>query len=775
MKLPAARRWTGIALLSLMVTLSPWIHTAHAQEQEQSLPPTQEAKTMLAHRLFAISRGILKRSGGELSAERQALVMTLSDMSLSLEPSNLQLWQFRREMAQIIGDPDALKAALQQIIKLDPKNDVAQLELIQLTISQLPTLDAQLRRIEQLLRSTTASRLSDALRSRLASQAASLAREINDEAKFGRWLTDAIRLDPANPEAASMLYQLALEKDADPARRGAALVNLIRADPLNAQARMTLSMLLAQHGAYDDANDQFEVSIALMNPDPLPIEAYRLWAHALGASARTAEGLALIDQLRSFYQVVPDPETGQEPEPFDDVQLLLVEAMLADPGTPAYIRAVKELSLVLSSHENLFDDLTRIAAVIGADLLIDLDETTQQAIEASDIFQGYEAMRSGDVTAARDMLGPMAADDPLASLALAQMETDESISESALQSVVSRNPSTLAGMLASQELIKMNQEPTASAQGRALVRAMNRMPTQLWRMDIAQQPWLDIRLELPIGPYKRFEPIVGKLTLRNVSALRVALNGLTPIADKAVVEIIVSRAGKTIAKPEPDVVSFAHRLALDPQETLTIPVRLDQGNLSPLLEADRFGALSMTVTVLADPRAAASGQVIMGPLGDSDTARGRMLAPTTLSSEQLEAWIAQLGNQANVASLTSAAMLMGILDPLTGPPLSDEQRIPLEEAITNFASEAGELALAWSVSLNKESSLGDRLRRIFEQAKRSDSELVRFTYLAMQVRDPQAPELLAALRSDNEEIRIFAGQLQTVIEETLALREQAQP
>ena len=68
-----------------------------------------------------------------------------------------------------------------------------------------------------------------------------------------------------------------------------------------------------------------------------------------------------------------------------------------------------------------------------------------------------------------------------------------------------------------------------------------------------------------------------------------------------------------------------------------------------------------------------------------------------------------------------------------------------------------------------------RFARIHALAQRSDDALVRITYLATQVAEPDSPVIDAALRDGNEDVAAFAQGLRAALEQASAESAAASP
>lgn len=162
-------------------------------------------------------------------------------------------WRRVAEAAFNAGDEAVLERATRRIVALDPADTVAQLRLISTRISRLQTGSERLAAYGRLLGSGGAA-LDPSVRSRLALDAALLARETGDADEFARLLTLATQLDSSHKEAAALAlayYQASLPDD--PLGRMQLLCNLLLADPLDPHVHLAISSELSAHGAFDQA------------------------------------------------------------------------------------------------------------------------------------------------------------------------------------------------------------------------------------------------------------------------------------------------------------------------------------------------------------------------------------------------------------------------------------------------------------------------------------------------------------------------------------------
>ncbi|MEM1329224.1 MAG: hypothetical protein AAGG07_01555 [Planctomycetota bacterium] len=182
----------------------------------------------------------------------------------SLAPEDVELQRRRVAAAWAEGDRAAALEETRRLVRLDPQDTVAQLRLIAEQIQSQSTVEGRLALSERYL-GERGERLDASLRSRIAVDAAMLAREIGDTEKFTALLQRAMRLDRTNKEAASLtLNFFSARSPGNRARRVEMLINLLISDPVDPQIHLMLVNDLAATGSYATANLYMSMADALI-------------------------------------------------------------------------------------------------------------------------------------------------------------------------------------------------------------------------------------------------------------------------------------------------------------------------------------------------------------------------------------------------------------------------------------------------------------------------------------------------------------------------------
>ena len=786
---------------------------------------TRDAQSLLSQRLHRLARHVLAESGTEAELPADALVRAAALQELAFEQREEDEWGWRRrrELAAIARDDAMRLEALRQIVRLDPDDDAAQLEVILMQVTKIETVDGRLERLERLLRSESARRLTPGLRSRLASHAARLADEIGDETRFARWLTQATRLDESNAEAAELLWRLTLERSSSTLQRASAAMSLIRAAPLRVEPRLAVATMLADAGAYAEASGQFAVCAELASRSALGPRSLRQWAFSLAAMRSDARAMELLtsiqrdlvsDELRDASAEVRATQAAASNTNMDtgsgdgegagsdnasagdgsaegpdfaaieslardrmaalDPQLTVLEAVLAEPTSPRRVEAARRLAEAVSGDtsaegaddaEAVAAERTRLAAVLGEDFITVLDRAAAEAVSRSPLVRAFEAWRADETAAARRLVLPMVQEgnEPLATFLAAATLSNEADANHAVKRLVVTEPNTLAALLAARWLVDEDEDVPLTSRGESLQSMMREYPSAIWRMDIRSSPWIDLRLSSGEagGP---FDPWFVTAELRNLTNLRWSFDAGSPLPTTAVMRTTLNPGGRASRTLEPDVIDIRRRLVLEPESTMQLRLPMHRGAWGEAVRSQVFNAFYMRSTMLLDPRTLRDGRVVMGPLGDRDDVQGVVSRNLSADPESLQAMLDRLGGRLDASSLEAVSGLIAALkldegESAPAPELRDE----IVEALGAYAAETGEAALVWMLTeLEAGEDLG--LSRVFDLARRSESAPVRMVMLEVHVDTADDPLLTAALRAGGAKVQRYANAVRDAIE-----------
>lgn len=305
-----------------------------------------------------------------------AIAHELLGVAESLTPNDVELVRRRAETAWNAGDTEALQEMTRRIVKLDPKDTVAQLRLITSRIGRLQTAEERLKAYDTFVGPKGAA-LDDSVRSRLALDAALLSRERGDEPGFVERLKTAARLDSTNKDAALLALNYYNSRETEQRGRLELLSVLLLADPIDPMTVRLIRNELAAGGGYKSARrfHAFERSVATaagIDPDvQFDVSGFVLDWLVEGPQAAVKTLTTQIESQRAKIRFAGEMDPSRQeganvlrPEdvrldiPFEQIRLLALKmqgAEVEDQLAPA----LSDLEHTVANRIQSFSDPTR--------------------------------------------------------------------------------------------------------------------------------------------------------------------------------------------------------------------------------------------------------------------------------------------------------------------------------------------------------------------------------------------------------------------------------
>ncbi|MCC7205110.1 MAG: hypothetical protein IT441_08520 [Phycisphaeraceae bacterium] len=747
---------------------------ARAQDPE---PPRLTVTSLLVDQQVVLARKMLEGQG-EVREDQFSRASILLRQATRLAPQDEQIWRMVLELADMSKNAPMTLEALDQVVRLDPRDDRAMLRMIQHRVGNEQTLEARIALIDRLLSGEQAASFSPALRSRLLSATAIFARENNDWTRFRATLPKALALDPTNVEAASLLYDLAVQRKGSVLQQGLALLAIVRADPMLLDARRQLADLLLSRRAFHAASKGYEVTTRLRQGVHEDQGFFFAWVVALIGDGRQDDALDLINQVDAYYQQmtrmaagspVPEGQPDRRPAmklipPLQLVRLLLLQATDQPTGASAALdRIISELAGDPKAAEAL------AWTYLLADAHLDQVETILiKGLIPDDspnftLIQGMLKCREGNQDAARDLLEPLAQEHAPAALAMAWMTPDDDPQRhDLLARVFDLSPASPFAVAALLDANRRKQPLPILPDGKNLADRIDQWPTLIATPDIEDPLNRRLALKITVSPttYSYLEPITATFELRNLSrlAFSMAPNGTLP--SMLLLQASPRQGGDSMGLLQDQVVNMSRRLRLEPDQSISVKVRLDRARLGDLLATSPFSSISFTLIGLLDPRATPDGRFFTGPLGARDSTE--LIQRTALAPDEasIEGWINAVHDPDPVEQVRAMARLVQLGDTLVSPDLPDAlKNLParIADALADRFLRLPPIAQALLVRFMPQTPAStDMLQKVHALAQRSDDPLVAVIYLATQVTDPDSPVIDAGLRHPDPDVQEFA-------------------
>ncbi|MEM7627260.1 MAG: hypothetical protein AAF333_16815 [Planctomycetota bacterium] len=745
-------------------------------QDDPGLSEPVRVESLMSDMLLRLTlRAVAQTSTEGIRPDQITRAEILLDLATELSPDDAELWAMRANLALQAEDPAARLAALRRYVELRPQDDAYHLDLIIGELADVETLDGRLAILEDHIDRAQAEGYTDPLRSRLASAAAAIARELDDNERFLKNLKIAVRADSANGEAAALTFQLAKERNAPPVKAAAAAINLVRSSPLASESRLVMAQSLSEVAVFDRACEQFEVATRLPRTELLPEAFLMTWARCLiadGQKGRAEQLFAQIDRIYSGVPIVDD--TGEtipaEPKPIP-IEVHLMKRVLwgeSPRGQKAYEAAVEAIQgLIDSGDSGATLELAWVMALFGpdtesvADLLSGQDQDDPRYHRAT----GFVYMREGAERWARDAFESVASEDDIAAYGLALLQgRDDAGRARFLREVVHSSPDRFGGLLAAHQLHEMRREVLPGSEGQRIIDAMNRLPIGLWRYDTQRNPWVTIRASFDELRTQYLQPIHATLVLQNAMSIALPVNPQVGLGKTALVSVAAYSGGQGIGQLPPVVMDLGRRLTLEPNERWEIKQRIDLSIFGLFLLANSPSTLTYNTTFMVSPQTAPNGGLTAGPLGGIDTVRSVQAFVPGYSEANLNLWADLAQNGDGQSQFAALALLSRVGEGLTQSEIDPQLSRRCIDAVNQTFENSGPVARAWILSmLPPQDNNRSEFQTVLDLAQRSDDPLVRIVYLSNQVREPDGRPITTAIRDGSPRVQRFAEALREAL------------
>lgn len=665
---PGRQAPAGVAVLLLLLVLF-----AHATAQppaanepaagalrpgrEPAYDVNAEANAALAERLSEFARQALRQDVVTRATWDQAVA--LHRATVRLDPREPRYWRLLAEAELAVGNRDEAIAALNSYRAARGRSDdaatedqFAQAQLIELYLDGQEGLQKKLDYLKTVL---TRETISPEVRSHAATLAARLLLE-RSEREAAEMAAQALQLNPINPTAARMHYDLVARKGTPP-QRLAGLLAMLRANPVQPQAIEEVARTLVAGGLHEPALEWFRQALDIYNeagvPDVAAFQAFVLdYAAELTVAGRNADAAKLLSELMKADPTQPSAwflrllmsrggDAGEWSRTLEGARAALTErwnrvaqaaanggqapagqqpAAPAPPpaGDPAAVaQQVKQLNnpQLAAAAVSAATDLSwfelyfanqpaagqKWASAAAALLPADADVVR--------VLNGWASLLDNQADAARAALSPAAERHPLAALGLARLaagaggNANAEAGRLAAQAWAS-HPTGWIGALLWQEMQSRGAKPAIPPDVAAGLQGELQKFPRGW-LEIVRDPlrFYQVRVE-PLGgrvAARYREPMLVRVSLQNVGEQDLS------IGEGGVIRPDLWFDAEALG-PQPRSfplgVAFdriAGPLRLRPGQATSQIVRIDQGKLAEFLTENATPQYQVSVAVVTNP------------------------------------------------------------------------------------------------------------------------------------------------------------------------------
>ncbi|MBS0189390.1 MAG: hypothetical protein JSS51_15100 [Planctomycetes bacterium] len=750
------------------------------------------------------------RLSGAPSPRDYKISSALLELASRIKPDDADLLRRRIESDWNAGDEEASIASTKALLKLDPKDTVAQLRLISSSIARIQTVEGRLAAYERFLGPEGKS-IDPAIRSRLALDAALLYRERTNEDKFAEKLKQATSLDPTNKEAALVAETFFASAIDDPVGRFELMSNLLYSDPLDPGIYMSMTEELASNGAFTGANRLFRIGEKILTAAGGTMGGERdlqrlilAWQVTGPKAVRDDLEKSLNTERHNARQIadrqkvmnvpgeeITDPMAIRLPRVAEQVRAMAsfaegnkesLETSLTDLGltvdkmlreSPDNEKRPREVSredgMRIARDGKV--DLAMLRALMGVQLdkvpggLEELDPPLPDGDIRPQIIKGLMLLQDGKAEEALAILGPLGietssegADNNQARM-IAEIGKARALealgrkseAAAAYRNLIKAAPMAPEGALAASLLEKLlgRREPIFSKTAELEKLAAN---VPRWIEDIVDQPrtFVGVSAEPLTTTQEPLSPLMVKVTIRNLSPAPMGLGSNRPLSSRFLFAPSIDLKQADVRRfSKPEVVDLDRRLRLMPGEVLEAVVWADAGFAGWFSESIATQVLRSKYRVVQGFVTGSRGVIDPGPgcvQSDLPIIVRTTLRETTLGAADYAAEVASAGEGA-VVRLAAAARAL-----VLGEAVNDRKVTPVDKQTMAQA-----LAKRYpTLSPTARSALA----AIVPHARQSP-EFGEFDIVALEEKDPNVLPIVLVTRVGNAEAPVLKAAMES--------------
>ena len=762
--------------------------------QAAPVPAAAESSTplqRLATRLTLVAITILQDEPVVVEALDGAVV--LCRLAAEADPQSSDTWRTLLRVAQLAERPQLQASALRMVLRLDPHDEVVRLAYVNHAIDRYQTVEERLAMYKRLLSSGSRQQLGAAVASRLAGDVALLLYRQGDVEAYGRWLAEAVALDPANRAAAASAAGFFRMRVKDPYAEAQLLTTLLLADPISVTTQEALAQLLLEQGAFVGAQRLYRMSMRLYDKDGRAPTSGLLADYAV-AQWGAGDAAGALQTIRKRQAEVDQAHRDQLS--FENPSLTLLELAKLPPvplaSTLATVRAAihnrlgddqagPALRTALAAHvadieamaaaEDPVADLLAQRNLEAAWVVLWLGGDTDKAVgflEAAAGFgpqgrltepqrmnsEGWLALRQDDSLRAVELLAPIAEQHSAARLGLSLTQLRRGRLGNAargLLAVARGQPGSVMGVWASDLLADLvGQRPGPSQEAVRMEELVAAIPVVVDRFIDEPTLAVSLRLRLAKTTFAPYEPIILNLEITNNAPFPLALDSAGPIRPSVAILPTASVSSRPeISMISPLIVDIDRRLRLEPLQRLVIPVDLRRSDLEAVLNAYPLVGATVRVKAILNFVVSTAGVVQPGQLGSEVHSPTLRIDGVRVSKQWITEAISAILEPDSVEDIQAMALLSHVVAKVTQPGFGQE----LSDAEVALAEGFGKLdgpSRAWLLSVMPSHERLDPLRAM---ASQETDKQVRISYLLYCLTGPDDPVLKAALNEDDPDVR----------------------
>jgi tetratricopeptide (TPR) repeat protein len=752
-----------------------------------------------------------------------------------LSPHDPNILRSMIEVAQMADLPELKQEGIQKLLKISPKETPLQLARLRGAIDKTNTADNRISVYEQLLGESNYSGLDSRIASRLALDVALLQRQLGNTHQFARWLAESVALDPANSEAMVLAVGFFGDETADVLSRVELLSAAMLSNLRDTTLQVSLAELLMAYGDYSDANSIYQIVLSDKAGDETKLSDGLLADIALCQWA-AGDGVSALDSILS-RQIAVDKRYRDQTSMLQPRLTPLELARIHAPLVPklATVRAAiyadqDDKSIAASTLDSAIGSITTAAQIYESRGTAYVDEVLNLYLQAAWVsvwlgsntsvtesivgaieegatinhtektrFDGWIALRNGDIDTAIELLSSINEDEPAkAGLGLAYLKLDKKQEAAKLFLEIAKTQGeTILGVWSRNQLkeivgTEFDIRPEVTDLKKLMVGVLQTMD------DYVSDPRsaIGVYVNSDLKTYSPYEPIHVSIELTNNTTvpLSIAKNG--PIQPILLIESRVQIPGFPEPLLKPIIVPINQQLSIMPRESMTVNVNLRQFWVGQILNMFPLSGASLKISATVNFMARETVDMTQTPVlvyevgefGSRDELDGIRVDGVRLNDVWLKEAISKATEAKTDEDIVYLVLLTWIVGddvkfavetPLIPPPPGEEEtpemignRLKLQnDAITTVLTvfpRLSKTSQAWVVSTMSDDPSIEAVLGMFKEPDSVPAQLswlIRFT-------EPDVPDealddarILDAMSSENKVVNTVANWVYSYIKQ----------
>lgn len=719
----------------------------------------------------------------------------VADVAERLYENNARLIRADIDVRLALGQRDKAIALLNAFRRLDPGDQIAQVQAIDLQQSRL---ESAVEKADYLARVAGSDKVPAEVRSHAAVLQANIELERGRDDASAAALAQALALNPLNPKALRMQADHLSSHGTAP-QRVAAWVNLLRANGLDFTTASRLGEELLRAGLTSQANDYYKRFFAAVDASGFatgPDDAIN-YSHALIVSGNAADagdiaaeaikdtpGDLSLHMLRMLVAKAAGDDAAFKAALSEArtqaIRALIVMHTQVDPNAPkpddkteiklpdvkvdaAAVQAKGDMQLA-QQYLQALGDLAWVDAYFGGrapdapvseaiNTLAGPDSTLAHRIA------GFVALSADRLDEADVAFAPVAERDLLSRLGLLTLKLKKGEDKATIvaegNKLLAQLPTDVWPLVIRQSLKEAGPLAFKSPEADAVAAEAAKVPDDLWSFGQGRLPYL-VDVTPVTGSVAFGEPILVKVTLQNISRRPLAIGPGTGLTQQVSIDANIRGAGDHQV-PAAAIAKMTGRLVLPPLQATSTTVRLDSPELSAQLSQVPQVSASVFVSAVTNPQTTEQG-VVPGPGGFRSQGRATIDRPQVAFTrpEVRDKLLTDLNSTDSLKRVRAVAALSACASWMRQTQ-SDELK-PLFNQAGEMLSQVSEKDASPTVrSLAKQELItltaeGERVKILQQMLASQDFEArVLGTLLCVQMPKADREKLLATLVTDGDE------------------------